>query len=95
MADDLKTWRELPVAMIVDQPGNTVDVETGTWRALRPVLDLSKCIKCLICWVYCPDLAIERLEDDYVRINYYYCKGCGICAEECPTKAIQMVEEGV
>lgn len=95
MADDLKTWRELPVAMIVDQPGNTVEVETGTWRALRPVLDPSKCIKCLICWVYCPDLAIERLEDDSVKINYYYCKGCGICAEECPTKAIQMVEEGV
>jgi len=81
--------------MTVDKPGNTMEVETGTWRAIKPILNKDKCIKCLICWVYCPDNAIKRLEDDYVEINYYYCKGCGICASECPTKAIEMVEEGV
>jgi len=95
LANKLLKWQDLPPAMIVDKPGNTMEVETGTWRAIRPVLNKDKCIKCLICWVYCPDNAIERLEDDYVEINYYYCKGCGICASECPTKAIEMVEEGV
>ena len=92
---ELRTWQELSPAMIIDEPGNAAEVETGTWRAIRPVLDLKKCIKCLICWVYCPDDAIKRLEDDYVSIDYYHCKGCGICATECPTKAITMVEEGV
>ena len=91
----LKSWRELPPAMIIDDPGNASEVETGTWRAIKPVLDISKCIKCLICWVYCPDDAIIRLEDDYVKIEYYHCKGCGICSNECPTKAITMTEEGV
>jgi 2-oxoacid:acceptor oxidoreductase delta subunit (pyruvate/2-ketoisovalerate family) len=52
-----------------------------------------KCVNCLICWIYCPDASIIRLEK-YVAVNYDYCKGCGICAEECPRKAITMVEEG-
>jgi len=95
LANKLLKWQDLPPAMTVDKPGNTMEVETGTWRAIKPILNKDKCIKCLICWVYCPDNAIKRLEDDYVEINYYYCKGCGICASECPTKAIEMVEEGV
>ncbi len=90
-----KIWEKLPIGGVVDKPGNSTEVETGSWRALRPVVHLDKCIKCLLCWVFCPDDAIIRLDDDYVKVNYTYCKGCGICANECPTKAIDMVEEGV
>ena len=86
-------WEELPAGGVINEPGNSLEVKTGSWRALKPVVNLDKCIKCLLCWVFCPDNAIIRLEDDYVKVNYKYCKGCGICAQECPTNAIDMVEE--
>ncbi|GHT00313.1 2-ketoisovalerate ferredoxin oxidoreductase subunit delta [Synergistales bacterium] len=63
------------------------------WRVFRPVLDASKCIRCLFCWVYCPDGVIGKEEKD-LTIDYDYCKGCGVCAHECPKKAISMVKEG-
>jgi pyruvate ferredoxin oxidoreductase delta subunit len=66
--------------------------KTGKWRTLRPELDKEKCTNCLLCWMYCPEGAIDRVEDG-VSIDYEYCKGCGICAEECARKAIVMVEE--
>jgi len=56
------------------------------------VVDPNKCTNCLICWIYCPDMAINRGEK-VVKINYDYCKGCGICASECPVKAIAMEAE--
>lgn len=51
------------------------------------------CNGCDNCWVYCPDVAISRLNhEDYV-IDYDFCKGCGLCAEECPREAIAIEEE--
>ncbi|MHA1340948.1 MAG: 4Fe-4S binding protein [Promethearchaeota archaeon] len=73
--------------------------KTGTWRTLRPIIDLEKCIvskkgkhNCHICWLSCPEGVISR--EIPPAINYDYCKGCGICAHECPHKAIEMKEEG-
>ncbi len=94
MANWPSKWKDLPIGGIINKPGNSMEVKTGSWRALKPVIDLDKCIKCLLCWIYCPDNAIIRRDDDYVEVDYVYCKGCGICANECPTKAIEMVEEG-
>ncbi|MCL5882067.1 MAG: 4Fe-4S binding protein [Candidatus Thermoplasmatota archaeon] len=76
---------------------------TGLWRTLKPVIDYSSCIRCEICWKFCPDNAIN-LEDGRTTpapnqkvtafsipvIDYDYCKGCGICANECPEKCIEM-----
>ena len=32
---------------------------TAGWRTNgKPVVDLARCIDCLLCWVYCPDSAI-------------------------------------
>ncbi len=80
--------------------------KTGGWRTFRPVINYEKCIRCYICWKFCPEPAIffappdkypapkEALAKfDTIEINYDYCKGCGICANECPTKAIDMVLE--
>ena len=67
--------------------------DTGSWRTERPVLDESRCIDCLFCWMYCPEGSIKRGEK-VVYIDYQYCKGCGICMNECPPKAITMVKEG-
>ncbi len=68
--------------------------KTGTWRVFKPILDQDKCIKCLQCWLYCPEATIIRHEDNSVDIDYEYCKGCGVCANVCPTKAIAMIREG-
>ncbi|ABL77947.1 4Fe-4S binding protein [Thermofilum pendens] len=69
-------------------------VAAGSWRTERPVVDMSKCRLCGVCWLYCPDGVIEIDEDArLVKIDYDYCKGCGVCAAECPFKAISMVRE--
>lgn len=67
--------------------------KTGSWRTFRPEVDYAKCTHCAFCWIYCPDSAITRQENDSPKIDYDYCKGCGICANECPTKAITMKRE--
>jgi 2-oxoisovalerate ferredoxin oxidoreductase delta subunit len=72
--------------------GSMLFNKTGAWRNIRPVVDLSNCIQCGICWKFCPDVAIS-IENEFPVVNYDYCKGCGICAEECPSKCIAMVEE--
>jgi 2-oxoisovalerate ferredoxin oxidoreductase delta subunit len=82
--------KEMPLAPM--SIGTMLYNKTGAWRNIKPVIELSKCIKCGICWKFCPDDSIEIIDDRPV-INYDYCKGCGICAEECPEKCIVMVEE--
>lgn len=91
MSTKWRSWRDLPIGGIIPIPATSLEYKTGNWRALKPVLDQDKCIRCLLCWVHCPDVAIDRLENDRVQINDDYCKGCGICSEVCPVKAIEMV----
>ncbi len=50
------------------------------------------CIYCDNCYVYCPDMAVIRLERGY-EIRTDYCKGCGLCVAECPTGAVRMIAE--
>lgn len=50
------------------------------------------CINCDNCVVYCPDMAVNRVGNDYVVLTDY-CKGCGLCVKECPTGAMKMQEE--
>lgn len=65
---------------------------TGDWRALRPVVDRGRCVKCANCWLYCPVQCVVE-KSTWFDINLATCKGCGICAEECPHRAIEMVPE--
>jgi 2-oxoacid:acceptor oxidoreductase delta subunit (pyruvate/2-ketoisovalerate family) len=69
-----------------------VQIKTGDWRAMRPVVDPEKCVKCATCWAYCPTQCILE-KKNYFDANLWICKGCGICARECPQNAITMVEE--
>ena len=65
----------------------------GDWRSMKPVVDRAKCVKCAVCWLYCPvQCVVEKA--DWFDINLATCKGCGICATECPQRAITMVGEG-
>ncbi len=91
----LKNWKEVPIGGAVDQPGSAMENKTGSWRVDRPVWNSEKCIHCLRCWVYCPDMSIDTNDGKVTGINYDYCKGCGICAQVCPekVKAITMQPE--
>ena len=80
------------------EPGPGDAGRTGSWRVLRPIIDLKACIPaktnkkaCFICWLLCPDGVVTKTIPP--QIDYEYCKGCAICAEECPAGAIAMIEE--
>ncbi|MGQ9781877.1 MAG: 4Fe-4S binding protein [Nitrososphaeria archaeon] len=77
----------------ISDPSEGVIGKTGSWRLKKPVINRQKCTRCLICWIFCPDGSILRKDNDYVDIDYDYCKGCGVCSNECPSNAINMVEE--
>lgn len=82
--------KEMPTMVI--SIGSQTFNKTGAWRNIKPLIDLEKCIKCGICWKFCPEPSID-IVDEWPVVDYDYCKGCGICAEECPSKCIVMVEE--
>lgn len=95
MFTDKPTCDELPIGGIMPGPGTSRLYKTGGWRSSRPVLDESKCNKCGLCWIYCPDICVTITPEGNYKVDLDYCKGCGICAEECPANAITMVEEEV
>ncbi len=86
-------WQDLNAGCVIDEPGNSLQYKTGEWRILRPLTDYSKCTKCGLCWLFCPDNAMRPKEDGFFASHPDYCKGCGICAQECKFEAIKMVED--
>ncbi len=102
----LPSWQEISLGGMVKEPANTLKLDKSGWRVEKPVINQDACIRCRLCWIYCPDSAIIETEEEYVsskgkkynktyKINYNLCKGCGICSEECPVNAIKMVPEEV
>ena len=87
------TWKDMEIGCIVTEPGSARQYQTGAWRSQRPTYDFSKCIKCGICQLFCPEGCVEQNQDGCFEANLYYCKGCGICARECWTRVITMVDE--
>jgi pyruvate ferredoxin oxidoreductase delta subunit len=63
------------------------------FRTFHPEVDYDRCIKCMLCWVYCPEGCIDKTSGK-IMVDMDYCKGCGICANECPRKCIAMVKDG-
>jgi pyruvate ferredoxin oxidoreductase delta subunit len=91
---ELGGWQSFPLAGIVD-PETAPKLLTGGWRTgVKPVVDFSKCVNCLLCWLYCPDssCAIDAA-GKFTGIDESTCKGCELCASVCPTEAIAMVAE--
>ncbi|MCS7111867.1 MAG: 4Fe-4S binding protein [Ignisphaera sp.] len=100
----LPGWKSLSLGGSIVEPGNSVQRPTGDWRVYKPIINQEKCVRCLLCWVYCPDMSIYIIDKPYrtsmgrewkfsVEVDYNFCKGCGICVEECPVKAIDFIEE--
>ncbi|MBI5418268.1 4Fe-4S binding protein [Candidatus Poribacteria bacterium] len=88
-------WKDIPIGGLIVEAGNAEKYLTGGWRIERPILDKTKCISCLVCWIYCPDSAILLKDGKIDSFDLDHCKGCGICAQECPPKvnAIKMQKE--
>ncbi|MCK5412765.1 MAG: 4Fe-4S binding protein [Candidatus Pacebacteria bacterium] len=98
----LKTAKQIPIGGKIIEAGNSKEFKTGSWKAKQPVRDKAKCIDCMRCAVFCPDMAIKA---EKVNVNgkeklkvtdadMAFCKGCGICETECPVKAIKMNDVG-
>ena len=89
----LSPWQELPAGGAI-LPAEAEQPRTGGWRTgLRPEVDLSRCVDCLLCWLYCPDSAVRLDGTAFEGFDYDLCKGCEICAGVCPVEAIEMVPE--
>jgi len=89
----LRPWQQLePAGAVVRQESERV--RTGGWRTgVKPQADLSRCVDCLLCWLYCPDSAIVLEGTAFAGFDLEVCKGCEICAEMCPAGAIEMVPD--
>ena len=94
-------WIELPLdhaslaAPDIHAAANSVEVKTGLWRTMRPIIDYDHCNKCWwVCSTFCPDSAIEIREDTPI-IDYDHCKGCMVCVGVCPPHAIRGIPEYV
>jgi pyruvate ferredoxin oxidoreductase gamma subunit len=72
----------------------SVEVRTGLWRTLRPVIDYDRCNRCWwVCSTFCPDSAIRVNDEGRPEIDLDHCKGCMICVAKCPPHAIETVAE--
>jgi pyruvate ferredoxin oxidoreductase delta subunit len=96
----LKGYKELSPGARVEG-GSSVNFNTGSWRAMRPSIQLDKCINCMLCFLYCPDNSIKIIQvsdkqkgnPEVTGIDLDHCKGCGLCANVCPVKCIIMESE--
>jgi 2-oxoacid:acceptor oxidoreductase delta subunit (pyruvate/2-ketoisovalerate family) len=89
----LRPWQQLEIAgaVVRNEPDR---VRTGGWRTgVKPEVDLSRCVDCLLCWLYCPDSAVVLEGTAFAGFDLEVCKGCEICAEMCPVEAIEMVPD--
>jgi pyruvate ferredoxin oxidoreductase gamma subunit len=93
------SWIDLPFdearisAPAIRASANSVQVRTGLWRTMRPIIDYDHCNKCWwVCSTFCPDSAIE-VKDNKPIIDYDHCKGCMVCVGICPPHAIQAIPE--
>ena len=73
----------------------SVEVKTGLWRTLRPVINYDLCKHCWwVCSSLCPDSAI-KVNEGTPQIDYDYCKGCMVCLAQCPPHAISAIAESL
>lgn len=93
-------WIDLPFedarlsAPAIHAAATSVEVRTGLWRTVRPVVDYERCNRCWwLCSSFCPDGAIHVSDDGCPEIDYEHCKGCLVCAAQCPPHAIEVIPE--
>jgi pyruvate ferredoxin oxidoreductase gamma subunit len=81
-------------APAIHAAATSVEVKTGLWRTLRPVIDHGRCKRCWwMCTTFCPDSAMSIDAEGYPEIDYDHCKGCLICYAQCHNHAIEAIPE--
>lgn len=81
-------------APAVHATATSVQIKTGAWRTMRPVIDLDRCNRCSwVCSTFCPDSTIHVAQDGSPQIDYDHCKGCLVCVAVCPPHAISAIPE--
>jgi len=93
-------WVDIPwdpvsiAAPDVHGAATSIEVRTGLWRTMRPVIDAEHCNHCSwVCTTFCPDGAIHAEPDAVPEIDYDHCKGCLVCVAVCPPHAIRAIPE--
>lgn len=93
-------WIDLPFeeaqvsAPHIHAAATSVQVRTGLWRTMRPVIDYEHCNRCTwVCSTLCPDSAIGIDAQGAPQIDYDHCKGCLVCTAVCPPHAIRALPE--
>ncbi len=83
-------------APTIHAAATSIEVRTGLWRTIRPVINYDRCKHCWwVCSTICPDSAISVNEQSEPVIDYDHCKGCMICVARCAPHAIETIPEVV
>ena len=76
------------------RPARNPTFKKFTTRTMRPLIDFTKCIKCTLCWLQCPDSCFDVTPDGLYDANMEACCGCGVCEAVCPEAGcVTMVNE--
>ena len=86
-AEEAVTFEELNLAAKVNL--ELQQKESDPLKEAERCLGCGTCNSCGVCYLFCPDLAVEQINGRY-EFNLDYCKGCGICVKECPSRALVM-----
>ena len=89
----LPGWRSVSIGCHIAEPLSARNNHTGSWRSERPIWDHTRCVKCAVCDLFCPEACIKANTDGTYEADLNYCKGCGICMRECVTQCIHMEQE--
>ena len=88
----VKSFKEEKVGCSLLESGAAQPYAPGTKPALQPVWDENLCVRCALCYLYCPTGAISRQDNGYYNVDIKSCTGCGICHRECWFGAVSMQE---
>ena len=60
--------KKYKVKTTISYPVKGATGKTGNWRVFKPILDKEKCVKCLRCWIFCPEATVIRNKDNSIDI---------------------------
>ncbi len=94
---EIQAREKIQKMTVAQRIGGFAEVDQGLQKTRAP-FEAQRCFHCGVCnscdncYVYCPDIAISKVNGGYA-IDMDYCKGCGICVHECPRAAMIMEKE--